>query len=180
MNRRPPVLQLSKAPHCLPAVQSPPRISLCAFFTWASREFDLPSPMKAVPSPKFEGQPIEPFTKEEVEALLKACESSQEVQPANRRKFTMRRSTAKHDQAIMTLLDTGLRASELCALKIGDVDLKTGKVQVKHGRLGGAKGGKGCTVFLGKANLIATDRRRWSAPNIAHWRVKRHRSRWCC
>ena len=28
---------------------------------------------------------------------------------------------------------------------------KTGKVQVKHGRLGGAKGGKGRTVFLGKA-----------------------------
>ena len=50
----------------------------------------------------------------------------------------------------MTLLDTGLRASELCALKIGDVDLKSGKVQVKHGRLGGAKGGKGRTVFLGK------------------------------
>ena len=36
-------------------------------------------------------------------------------------------------------------------MKIGDVDLKTGKVQVKHGRLGGAKGGKGRTVYLGKA-----------------------------
>ncbi len=64
----------------------------------------------------------------------------------------MRRSTAKRDQAmIMMLLDTGLRASELSALKVGDVDLKTGKVQVKHGRLGGAKGGKGRTVFLGKS-----------------------------
>ena len=46
---------------------------------------------------------------------------------------------------------TGLRASELSALKIGDVDLKTGKALVKHGRVGGAKGGKGRTVFLGKA-----------------------------
>jgi integrase/recombinase XerD len=128
-------------------------ISLCAFFTWASREFDLPSPMKAVPSPKFEEPPIEPFTKEEVEALLKACETSKEVNDPDRRKFTMRRSTAKRDQAlIMVLLDTGLRASELCSLKIGDVDLKTGKVQVKHGRLGGAKGGKGRTVFLGKTS----------------------------
>ena len=107
--------------------------------------------MKAVPSPKFEEPPIEPFTKEEVEALLKACETSKEVNDLDRRKFTMRRSTAKRDQAlIMVLLDTGLRAFELCALKIGDVDLKTGKVQVKHGRLGGAKGGKGRTVFLGK------------------------------
>ncbi len=64
----------------------------------------------------------------------------------------MRRPTAKRDRAlILTLLDTGLRASELCALKIGDVDPKTGKVQIKHGLLGGAKGGKGRTVYLGKA-----------------------------
>ncbi len=52
----------------------------------------------------------------------------------------------------MMLLDTGLRASKLCSLKIGDVELKTGKVQVKHGRLGGAKDGKGRTVFLGKTS----------------------------
>jgi site-specific recombinase XerC len=36
-------------------------------------------------------------------------------------------------------------------LKVGDVDLKSGKVQVKHGAGGGAKGGKGRTVFLGKS-----------------------------
>ncbi len=125
-------------------------ISLCAFFTWASREFDLPKPIKSIPAPKFEEPPIEPFTKEEVESLLKACESSKEVQPTNRRKFTMRRTTARRDQAIiLTLLDTGLRASELCALKVGDVDLKTGKVQIKHGRAGRAKGGKGRTVWRG-------------------------------
>lgn len=33
---------------------------------------------------------------------------------------------------------------------IGDVDPKTGRVHVKHGRSGGAKYGKGRTVFLGK------------------------------
>ncbi len=108
--------------------------------------------MKAVPSPKFEKPPIEPFTKEEVEALLKACEYCQLAETTDRRRFTMRRPTAKRDRAlILTLLDTGLRASELCALKIGDVDPKTGKVQIKHGLLGGAKGGKGRTVYLGKA-----------------------------
>ena len=127
-------------------------ISLCAFFTWAQRELDLPNPIKAVPAPKFEQAPIEPFTKEEVEALLKACEQCNEARTTDRRKYIMRRATGRRDQAIiMTLLDTGLRASELSALKVGDVDLKTGKVLVKHGRLGGAKGGKGRTVFLGKA-----------------------------
>jgi integrase/recombinase XerD len=127
-------------------------ISLCAFFTWAQRELELPNPIKAIPAPKFEQAPIEPFTKEEVEALLKACEQCNEAKTTDRRKYIMRRATGRRDQAIiMTLLDTGLRASELSALKVGDVDLKTGKVLVKHGRLGGAKGGKGRTVFLGKA-----------------------------
>jgi integrase/recombinase XerD len=39
---------------------------------------------------------------------------------------------------------------ELCKLQIGDIDLKTGRVEVKHGVIGGAKGGKGRTVYLGK------------------------------
>jgi integrase/recombinase XerD len=34
---------------------------------------------------------------------------------------------------ILFLLDTGLRASEFSHLTIGDVDMKTGKVIVKHG-----------------------------------------------
>ncbi len=77
---------------------------------------------------------------------------SREANTTERQRFTMRRATAKRDRAIiLTLLDTGLRASELCALKIGDVEQKTGRVHVKHGVSGGAKGGKGRTVFLGKA-----------------------------
>ena len=50
----------------------------------------------------------------------------------------------------MILLDTGLRASELCALEVGDIDLKTGKVTIKHGQRGGAKGSKGRIVYMGK------------------------------
>ena len=95
---------------------------------------------------------MEPYEKEEVEALLKACDYCEEARTADRHRFAMRRSTANRDRAIiLTLLDTGLRASELCALTIGDVDQKTGKVHVKHGQRGGAKGGKGRLVFLGKA-----------------------------
>jgi len=115
-------------------------ISLSAFFTWAGRELELPNPLKSVPAPKYEDAPVEPFSKEQVEALLKACEYSREARPLDRRTFIMRRWTAKRDQAlIMTLLDTGLRASELSSVKIGDVDWKSGKVLVKHGRAGGAQ-----------------------------------------
>jgi integrase/recombinase XerD len=49
---------------------------LSSFYTWAGRELNLPNPLKGVPAPKFEQVPVEPFTKEEITALLKACEFS--------------------------------------------------------------------------------------------------------
>ena len=130
--------------------------TLSAFFDWASVEFDVPDPMQGVPAPQYKEPPVEPFTKEQVEALLKASEYCREANTSNRRRFVMRRATARRDRAlILTLLDTGLRASELCALKIGDVDQKTGKVDVKHGASGGAKGGKGRTVYIGQGTRRA-------------------------
>jgi integrase/recombinase XerD len=53
------------------------------------------------------------------------------------------------------LLDTGLRARELTSLLISNVNLKTGRVVVEHGVIGGAKGGKGRTVFIGKSSRRA-------------------------
>jgi len=124
-------------------------VTLSAFFRWASIELDVPNPMKAVPAPRFEQAPVEPFTQQDIEALLKACEFCKEAKTTERRRFTMRRATAKRDRAIiLTLLDTGLRASELCALNFGDLEQKTGKIYVKHGVSSGAKGGKGRAVFL--------------------------------
>jgi len=126
-------------------------VILSSFFTWACREFKFPNPMKEIPAPKFQRTPVEPFTQLEVEQMLKACIYSRESDTTDRKKFVMRRPTANRDQAVLiTLLDTGLRASELCALKIGDLDQKRGKLDVRHGVEGGAKGGKGRTVYLGK------------------------------
>ncbi len=123
-----------------------------SFFTWATTEFSMPNPMDGIPGPKFERKPVNPLTKEEVEALLKACDFCREADTVDRRKFTMRRKTARRDRAIiLTLLDTGLRASEICSLKVGDVDQRTGRIDVRHGPRGGAKGNKGRVVFLGKA-----------------------------
>ncbi len=113
-------------------------VSLAAFFAWITREFEVPNPMKSVPAPKFEEKPVEPFTKEDIEQVLKVCDYCAEARTNDRRRFTMRRCTANRDHAmILTLLDTGLRASELCALKVGDLEMKTGKLEVKHGAAGG-------------------------------------------
>ena len=128
-------------------------VSLASFFTWASREFDLSNPMKNIPRPRVpEDPPVEPFKKEEVELLIKACDFCEEAVTDRRRKFIMQRSTGKRDKAILlTLLDSGLRAGELCALRIADVDMKTGRVQIRSGEAGRAKGGKGRVVYLGKS-----------------------------
>jgi len=131
-------------------------ISMSSFFRWAERELSIPYPMKDVHVPRAPKSPVPELTREEVERMVKACTYSREATSSVRRTFVMRRPTASRDTAVLLfLLDTGLRASELCALKVEDVDLKTGKVEVKHGAQGGAKGGKGRTVYLGKASRRA-------------------------
>lgn len=126
-------------------------IALRAFYTWLNKEFNLPNPAKEITPPKFPQHVIQTFSKEDIEKLIKACVYSREAQTEGRHKFVMRRPSANRDQAIvLTLLDTGLRATELCSLTVEDVDLKTGKVNVRHGVGGGAKGGKGRVTYLGK------------------------------
>jgi integrase len=125
-------------------------VTLSSFFRWASIEFDLPSPMSGVPAPQFKVTPVEPFTKDDILALLKASKYCRETVPYNRRRFTTRRPTARRDEAIiLTLLDTGLRATELCSLRVEDFDPKLGRIEVRHGVSGGAKGGKKIWVAAG-------------------------------
>ncbi len=127
-------------------------VTLSAFFKWAHVELHIPDPMVDVPATKFKIAPVEPFTKEEVEKMLKACAYSREAETIDRKKFAMKRPTANRDQALLLcLLDTGMRAMEICMLKVGDVDIKSGKIEIQHGVVGGAKGGKGRTVYLGKS-----------------------------
>jgi integrase/recombinase XerD len=63
----------------------------------------------------------------------------------------MCRATARRDRTIiLTLIDSGLRASELCSLRVADLDQVIGKITIRHGVNGGAKGGKARFVYLGK------------------------------
>ena len=127
-------------------------VTLSSFYSWAAQELGVAQIMKAIPAPRAKETPIEPINQEKVQRMLKVCVYSREAHPSNRRSFIMRLPYGHRDQAIiLTLIDTGLRAMELCKLLIGNIDLKTGRVEVKHGVIGGAKGGKGRTVYLGKA-----------------------------
>lgn len=126
-------------------------ITMASFFTWAKTEFGMENPMKTIPAPRFQTVEVEPFTREEIVRMLRACIYSREEDTQYRRQFVMRRPTANRDQAILlTLFDSGIRASEFCALRIEDFEAKRGKLEIRHGGGGGAKGGKGRIVYLGK------------------------------
>ncbi len=119
-------------------------IALSALWTWAEKEIELPHIIRGrVAPPRVRRQQPEPYTQENVKRMIEACDQTDHwrTKPGVR----TRRSTAKRDKAILfTLLDTGLRASELCDLRIEDYDKSIGKLIVRKG-----KGGKGRSVFLG-------------------------------
>ncbi len=120
-------------------------VALRAFYRWVSEETSCENPMLKVQAPKVPETVILPFTQEEVQLLLKACDK----RPF--RGTTIRRPTAVRDRAIvLTLVDTGLRASELCQLQVEDLDLETGQLFVRKG-----KGGKGRVVYVGKVTKKA-------------------------
>lgn len=101
--------------------------SIRAFCNFLVREELLTaSPMRRVQMPRQEKTILPAFTPEEARAIHTACD-------------------CERDRAIvLTLLDTGCRASEFVALDVGDVDMATGKVWVRRG-----KGRKQRYVFLG-------------------------------
>jgi site-specific recombinase XerD len=103
---------------------------LRTFFRWLVAEGLLEaSPMEAVPSPVARPDQIQPFTTEQINALLQAAKRS--PQP--------RRNTA----LIYFLLDTGLRATEVCSLCLKDMDMQNRRCSVV------GKGNKRRTVPFG-------------------------------
>jgi len=92
-------------------------VGLSALFNWLqSEELITTNPMRQVARPKPEKRLISPFTESDLRAL-----------------FSIANKTHDPDRTralLFTLLDTGLRASELCAARILDLDLKNRRLKV--------------------------------------------------
>jgi integrase/recombinase XerD len=99
---------------------------LSAFWTWSVREgYAKTHLMRLIDRPKPEKRAIVPFTKDEIQALVKFCERSRTYTRPGKRESDHTRATGVRDQAILLLLvDCGLRASELCDLQIRHLDIK--------------------------------------------------------
>ncbi|MEO7718736.1 MAG: site-specific integrase [Capsulimonas sp.] len=122
---------------------------LRTFFRWCVDEDLLDkSPMErasewgrksAIPIPEDRADQIEPFSEEQIRALLAAAKAS---------------SHPKRNEAMLSmLLDTGMRVSELVDLELRDVDTASFACVIRNG-----KGGKRRTVRFGrdtKRKLIA-------------------------
>ena len=106
-------------------------VNLASMFDWLVREGDLAvSPLQGLPLPKVRASQIQPLSETHVSALLEAAKKS---------------SSPKRNLAIvLLLLDCGLRATELCNLKMNDLDVEVRRCFV----LG--KGNKHRSVFFGR------------------------------
>ena len=117
---------------------------LSALWTWGVEEGFIPTNLiRAITPPSVQAPVVEPFTKEEIAALLTACDRNRTWK--TRQLLASERPTADRDRAIiLLLLDTGLRASELCNIQVGDINLTNNGIKV----LG--KGQKERLVVFGK------------------------------
>ena len=102
-----------------------------AFFNWYAAEYDVPNPCAKAAAPRVPLEPLEPAPVDDLRAMLATCER--------------RTLTGDRDKALLLFMaDSGLRRAELLALAVGDLNMASGAVMVRHG-----KGGKARVAFVG-------------------------------
>jgi len=109
---------------------------LSSFWTWAERELGVPHIIRGkIKAPSYTEKTVEPLTQADVAALLRAADHQRAYSLPNGKRVRSRRPSAARDRAIvLTLLDSGLRVSELCGLTVADYDAARGRLHVRHGK----------------------------------------------
>jgi len=102
-------------------------VPLSSLWTWAENELGIAHVIRGkVKRPPFTKKVIEPFSQDAMRKLLDALWI--DAQGAERK-------TALRDRAmLLTLLDSGVRVSELCALTIADINQDAGTLHIRHGK----------------------------------------------
>lgn len=122
-------------------------VALSSLWTWANRELGIPHVIRGhIPMPSFAKPAIVPFSANEIKAMIRAAEWTSNWNSRLGKPTRSKRPTAKRDRAIiLTLLDTGVRSSELCALRLEDYNQEQGRLFIRHG-----KGDKQRYVYMGE------------------------------
>lgn len=102
------------------------RVQISAFFTWLlDEELITKNPCRAIAPIKYPKEVRLPFSAIEIDAIRTACR-------------------AKKERAIVELLlASGIRVSELCSMRISDINFDTLTIKVREG-----KGSKQRTVYI--------------------------------
>lgn len=111
-------------------------MALSGFFTWAAPELRFEHPIRGVvPCPKYRRPVIEEYSETDIKAMVAACLENSAWSARSGKVARNKRPTARRDQAIVvTLVETGMRASELCDLEMRDYDQKKGQLHIRHGK----------------------------------------------
>lgn len=107
--------------------------ALQSFYTWASRWYDTGRPDQTLSRPKAAPAEIIPYTLLDVQKMIAAAGKT--------------RNPKRNLLMIYILLDTGLRATELCGVQYRDVDIDDGSIHI-HARDSGIKS-RPRKVYLG-------------------------------
>lgn len=105
---------------------------LCAFWTWAVREKIASRHVPhEVPAPKPERREIVPYTEGEIRSMLASLERSKAYKRQGKRTSDHAVPHAERNRAIiLLLLDTGIRAEELCNIKIHQMDRRNQRIRI--------------------------------------------------
>lgn len=104
-----------------------------AFFSWAENELEIKRPDTRLKMPVVPNPVIEPYTEDEVKRMLRACETSSEIYSPRKFPYSIRRNTAIRDKLLLLLLlDAGMRISELCRVKVNDINIDDGTIVVRN------------------------------------------------
>ncbi|MFR9806916.1 tyrosine-type recombinase/integrase [Pseudonocardia sp. RS010] len=117
------------------------QLAVRRFSAWLAEEGEQDTDaLLGMKLPKIDSKVVEVLTEDQLRALLRACAG---------REFVDRRDTA----IIRLMIETGLRAGELVAMTLPDLDIPAGRAVIQRG-----KGGKGRVVPFGAQTAQALDR----------------------
>ena len=108
------------------------RAGLSALWSWGVNEgLVARNVVKDTEAPRAERHDVIPLSQHELQLLLSACDRTRAYRRPGKKACENTRTTALRDRAIVILLvDTGIRASELCGLALRDADLKSHRIVV--------------------------------------------------
>ncbi len=123
-------------------------IALSSLWSWAEKELRIPHALRGrIDRPRYRRPPILPYDRHEVLALITATAETSGWDSVNGKRTRSQRPTHLRDRAILlTLVDTGIRAQELCDLTVADYDPRRSQLHIRFG-----KGRKARYVYLGQA-----------------------------